>query len=93
MIGVLQFIIRWRWLFMAGAASALLAGAWTHGFFKGKKYGEVKVITKIIQANEESKRNSDEVRHEEQSLDSIGVDRELCRLGIVRGNTGCAQLP
>lgn len=89
----IQFVIRFRYLFMAGAAITALSGAWVHGFFKGKSYGEVKVITKIIEADKEVRRNTDEVRIEEQSLDSVGVDRELCDLGIVRGNTGCNQLP
>ncbi len=87
---VFQFILRYRYLFIIGAAVTV---AWVHGFFKGKSYGEVKVITKIIEADKEVRRNADEVRIEEQSLDSVGVDRELCDLGIVRGNTGCDQLP
>ncbi|MBL4860733.1 MAG: hypothetical protein JKX96_07735 [Acinetobacter sp.] len=89
MIALVQFAIRFRYFFMIGGAIALISGAWVHGFFKGKSYGQVKVITKIIQANAESRKGAIDVKKEEQSFDDIKLDAGLCGLHIVRGNSGC----
>jgi hypothetical protein len=56
---------------------------------EGKTACENEVITKYVKADEESKKGSNNVRKEEQSFDSTELDRGLCDLGIVRGNTGC----
>jgi len=89
MIAIVQFVIRFRYIFIIGSALVVVSGSWIHGFYKGKSYGQVKVITKIIQANAESRKGSINVKREEQSLDSVKLDNELCRLAIVRQNSGC----
>lgn len=88
-LNAIAFLIKYRKIFIIGAVVLSLGVAWTHGFFKGKSYGEVKIVTKIIEANNESKKGSDNVRKKEQSLDAARIDAGLCDLGIVRGNTGC----
>lgn len=37
----------------------------------------------------EVKRNTQNVKKKEQSLDDVAIDRALCRIGIVRGHNGC----
>lgn len=82
-------IVKYRKLIGFLVVISSLGAAWVHGFYKGKAAGQVKVVTKIIRANEESKKGSDNVRKKEQNLNVVKLDAGLCDLGIVRGNTGC----
>lgn len=48
------------------------------------------LANEVIVTNTQSKKDSDNVKKEEQSLDANDLDRSLCALGgIVRGNEGC----
>jgi hypothetical protein len=82
--------IRANWVYIAIAAYATFLG-FTHwyAFNLGGKLKEAKIITKVVEAQNESKKEADHVRIKEQRLDDNELDDALCGLGIVRQQHGC----
>lgn len=71
------------------AIVALIGGVW---FIRHSGYAacEKDMKAEIATSQNNSIKGSNDVRKKEQSLDHLRLDAGLCRLGIVRGNKGCA---
>lgn len=75
--------------YLAIGAVIVILGLVFYIYNEGKKACVNQVVNEQVEAEKESKKGSDNVRKKVQSLDEVALDRELCGLGIVRGNTGC----
>lgn len=75
--------------YLAVIAVIAVLGMVFYIYHEGKKSCVGAVATEQVEVNKEIKKGADNVRKAEQNLGSDELDRGLCRLGIVRGNTGC----
>jgi len=73
---------------MAGLALAI----WLHGnarFAEGKADTVATQAVAGVKAGNKAAADLEKVDHETRNMSDDDVDRDLCRLGIVRGNAGC----
>jgi hypothetical protein len=90
MIGpILLFYSKYKYVILLTLILTVSSALWSHGYFKGRKDGQIKIVEKIIEADKQTKKDSDNVQRKEQSLDVIELNRALCDANIVRSNIGC----
>ena len=91
MFGSIKWVIgNWRMLLVILAlASFTVLGVYLKGRADGIAHVTTRINSEQLNNAIETKKESDNVAKEEQSKTITDIDHGLCRLGIMRSNSGC----
>lgn len=90
---MIGFLIRYRYFVLSGTVAMALVVGWfvVRGRIYNQGYASCKAEIVEAQTKENAKiiKKKREVHHETQSLDRIGIVRQLCAAGWVRDKSHC----